>query len=164
MVERSCAVTVRRGRPADLQAIGALWDELLEFHIRLDDRYKTAPQARETFVRHVSGSVMRSPDHALFVAEAEGRIVGFLIGRVEHGGVIYADPDFGYITDACVHEDYRRLGVGRLLFDAVREWFRGRGLSNIRVSVATDNPVSRSFWMGMGFRPFMERLWYDLDD
>ncbi len=156
-------VTVRLGRATDLPAVGDLWAELIDFHITRDRRFLTARNARESFVRHLSGTILRSPDHAVFVAEVDGRIAGFLVAKVEYGGPIFLNPNFGYITDACVDEAFRRQGIGHHLFGAAKSWFRARGLTNIRVSVATENPVACSFWRDLGFRPFMERLWYDLD-
>ncbi len=163
MDSSSPAVTVRMGRQSDLEAIGGLWEQLIAFHTQLDRRFLTAKGARESFLRHISGTILRSPDHALIVAEVDGEVAGFLIAKLEYGGPIFLNPNFGYITDACVDEAHRRLGLGHRLFDAARQWFRARGMTNIRVSVATENPVACAFWRDLGFRPFMERLWYDLD-
>lgn len=162
MVNTRSAVLVRAGRIQDLPAVGDLWEELMEYHLRLDERYERGTGSREVFLRHLKATTLRSPDHRLWIAEVEGAIAGFLVGRVEYGGPVFAHPDFGYITDACVSPVYRRLGVGRRLFQDARAWFESRHLKSIRVSVSTENPVAMAFWREVGFRPFMERLWYDL--
>lgn len=156
-------IVVRAGKPADLDAVGDLWEQMLRHHIARDRRYLTAPGAREAFLRYIRTRVLRSQEHRLLFAEADGAPAGFLVARVERGGPVFLNPDFGYITDASVHEDFRRHGVGRALFEAAKAWFRVKGVTNIRVSVASENPDGLSFWRGLGFRPFMERLWYDLD-
>jgi ribosomal protein S18 acetylase RimI-like enzyme len=153
---------VRAGRLQDLPAVGDLWEELMDYHVRLDPRFKRGRSSRDAFLRYLKNTTLRSPDHFIYVAEVAGGIAGFLIGRVEYGGPVYESPDFGYVTDACVAPACRRMGIGRLLFDEARTWFRSRKLASIRVSVSTENPVAMAFWREVGFRPFMERLWYDL--
>ncbi|HEY3414535.1 MAG TPA: GNAT family N-acetyltransferase [Armatimonadota bacterium] len=162
MVNTQPAVLVRVARVQDLPAVADLWEELMDYHLRLDARYERSTGSREVFLRHLKSTAMRSPDHMLWIAESERAIAGFLAARVEYGGAVFAHPDFGYITDACVSPSYRRLGVGRRLFAEARAWFETRHLKSIRVSVSTDNPAAMAFWREVGFRPFMERLWYDL--
>lgn len=157
-------VIIRRGTAGDLPAIGDLWEQLMAFHIARDPRFATSAHARADYLRHVSHCLARSSDHAVLVAVVDGVVAGLMVARVEYGGPIFQDPNFGYVVDACVDENHRRLGLGRGLFEAAKKWFRTRGMSNIRVSVASANPLAQAFWRDMGFRPFMERLWYDLDD
>lgn len=142
--------------------MGDLWEELMDYHLRLDERFKRGDKSRDAFLRYLKNTTLRSPDHFLYVAERDGAMVGFLIGRIEYGGPIFENPDFGYITDACVAPACRRTGVGKLLFDEARAWFRKRNLPCVRVSVSTENEAAMAFWREVGFRPFMERLWYDL--
>jgi ribosomal protein S18 acetylase RimI-like enzyme len=157
------SIVVRAGRPADIATVGDLWEQMLAYHIERDRRYLTADGAREAFLHYVRVRVLRSADNKLLIAEVDKAPAGFLIARIERGGPVFLHPDFGYITDTCVDEDYRREGVGRALFEAAKSWFRAKGVTNIRVSVASENPGSMTFWRDLGFRPFMERLWYDLD-
>lgn len=154
---------MRAGKPADLDAVGDLWEQMLRHHIARDRRYLTAPGARNSFMHYVRTRVLRSREHRLLLAEVDAAPAGFLVARVERGGPIFLNPDFGYITDASVNEDYRRQGVGRALFQGAKTWFREKGITNIRVSVASENPDAMTFWRDLGFRPYMERLWYDLD-
>lgn len=158
------AVKVRRGHSGDLDAIGLLWLQLMEYHAVRDPRFRARENGLESFRELLATQVLRRRDNVLFVAEFEGRVVGFMVARVDSAGPIYEDSEFGYVSDACVDESARRLGVGRALYEASRAWFRTRGVSNVRVSVATANPLARAFWSDMGFQPFMERLWADLND
>jgi ribosomal protein S18 acetylase RimI-like enzyme len=157
------SIVVRAGKPADIAAVGDLWEQMLAYHIARDRRFLTADAAREAFLHYVRVRVLRSADNRLLIAEVDGAAAGFLIARIERGGPVFMNPDFGYITDACVQEAHRRHGVGRALFEGAKIWFRAKGMTNIRVSVAAENPAGLRFWKDVGFRPFMERLWYDLD-
>ena len=86
----------------DLPAVGDLWEELMDHHVRLDPRYERGIGSREVFLRHLKATTLRSPDHMLWIAEVDGAIAGFLASRVEYGGPVFAHPDFGYVTDACI--------------------------------------------------------------
>lgn len=156
-------ITIRRGTREDVAAVSGLFLELMAFHEDLDARFAPGRTARAAFENHLLGSILRSQSAVLFVAERDGALVGFLTARIEYAGPIYRHGDHGFISDAYVGEEHRRHGVGRRLAEAAGAWFRRRGVAHVRVSVATCNDTARTFWRDMGFRPFMERLWLDLD-
>ena len=56
------------------------------------------------------------------VVESDGRLVGFLLG------FIAPTPQIGYVHLVGIHPDYRRRGVGRLLYAAFEDDCRARGL------------------------------------
>ena len=157
------SIIVRAGRPGDIAAVGQLWEQMLNYHIARDRRFLIADGAKEAFQHYARTRVLRSADNRLLIAEADGAPIGFLIARIERGGPVFLNPDFGYITDTSVAETHRRNGAGSALFEAAKAWFRTKGVTNIRVSVASENPDGMDFWTEVGFRPFMQRLWYDLD-
>ncbi|MDM8000134.1 MAG: GNAT family N-acetyltransferase [Dehalococcoidia bacterium] len=51
-----------------------------------------------------------------FVAEVDGRIIGFIIGSM--GGPEYSLPVSGWVTTIGVDPDYQRRGVGKALLKA----------------------------------------------
>lgn len=46
---------------------------------------------------------------------------------------------------------HRRLGVGRMLMDAVREWARAHDALELRLSVTSNNDAAISFYSRLGF-------------
>ncbi len=64
----------------------------------------------------------------MITAEADGEPVGFLIGNVAN--------DVGWIRSFIVHPALRRQGIGTLLFDAVEQRLRERGITDINVGWA----------------------------
>ena len=154
---------VRHAELKDISAIEVLWQEMMDFHIKNDWRLKIRPTARESYIRYVKGTLMKSPGHFIVVAELQGKIVGYLTGRIENTEPVYVVSYFGHITDISVTESARRHGVGKALFAYAEMWFKTLGLHTIRLSVAVTNPVSRAFWQGVGFQPFFERYWYDIN-
>jgi len=80
------------------------------------------------------------------VAEAEGKIVGFLIGFFSQ-----TFPDQAYIHFAGVHPDYRRRGLARGLYGHFFEIARKRGCRAVRCVTSPVNKASIAFHLRMGF-------------
>jgi len=58
------------------------------------------------------------------VAEADGKMVGFLFG--------FAAGETGYVHLVGIHPDYRRLGVGRVMYRKFEEDCVGRGCKRMK--------------------------------
>jgi len=70
---------------------------------------------------------------------------------------------YGYVTDIVVAPEARRSGAGRVLFGALKAWFRERGISHLQLQVAHENPAAQAFWRAEGCTDYMDTLWYDLE-
>ena len=74
----------------------------------------------------------------IFVCEAEdGSIAGhaFCIHKQIVGDAVMTDVKTLYIDDICVDEDHRGSGVGRALYEYVREYAKNYGCYNITLNV-----------------------------
>jgi predicted GNAT superfamily acetyltransferase len=81
-----------------------------------------------------------------FVAESGGQIVGFLIGFLSQ---IYLDQ--AYIHFVGVHPDYRKMGVGRSLYEHFFQSVEKNGRNEIHCITAPINKTSIAFHRSMGF-------------
>lgn len=154
-------IIIRRATLEDLEAVLDLWQEMMDYHARLDRRFQPAEDGRDHFREVVQEWMVDDTWHVL-VAEVGGEVIGYVIGRVAENPPVFDMRYFGYVTDICVAADWRRMGVGRRLFLALCDWFRRRGLTVIQLNAAAFNPVSQAFWREMGFRDFLERMWMDI--
>lgn len=108
---------------------------------------------------------INEPDNrVVFIAEREGRLVGFIeVGTRPYAEGCLTSP-VGYIEAWYVHEDVRRQGIGRLLFGAAENWAREQGLSEIASDALIDNEVSIAAHKALGYTEverivcFMKRL------
>jgi ribosomal protein S18 acetylase RimI-like enzyme len=62
-----------------------------------------------------------------------------------------------------VDEHARRQGVGRALIQAVFDWARAQGFSEIEVSTDHDNTDAQAFYRQMGFESEALLLEYELN-
>jgi len=77
------------------------------------------------------------------VVEADGVLVGFLFG--------FIGPNIGYVHLVGIHPDYRRRGVGRLLYAAFEEDCRREGCLKLKAITTLGNEGSVRFHHAQGW-------------
>jgi L-phenylalanine/L-methionine N-acetyltransferase len=92
-------------------------------------------------------AIRRYPHAAVFVAEAEGRVVGRLsVARDQH-------PASAHVADLglMVARDWRRRGIGRALLLTAVEWARGAGVRKLELHVFPWNEAAIRLYEQFGF-------------
>lgn len=89
------------------------------------------------------------------VAEANGKVVGFVIGEVRDWE--FGSPPCGWVFGIDVRADMREAGVGSRLLDAIGRRFARAGVTKLRTMLARDNTLILSFFrsQGMMAAPFI---------
>jgi ribosomal protein S18 acetylase RimI-like enzyme len=145
-------VIVRRGTGRDIDAVLELWGSARSPHA-------STPDHREALEALVNGPVhprdipdvdphMRGPTGdtsraALFVAEAEGRLVGAVIAGW--------DGWRGNLYRLAVGDRHRREGIGLQLTRAAEDHLRACGARRITALVADDDGAAGAFWDAAGY-------------
>lgn len=122
--------TIREARPEDFEPILELWASI-DRHTGLADRREYL----ETF--HAF-----SPD-LLLVAEAEGQVVGTVIGGW--------DGWRANIARLSTHPRLRRKGVARALVQEIERRLQARGARRIYALVDKRSPPAIPFWEAAGY-------------
>lgn len=148
---------VRPAKSSDVERIVDLWEEMFQFHRRLDEHFTISNGGRESFTKHVEGN-LTAVDSSILVAEVGKVVVGFSFAMIAKYPPVFEMERYGLITDLAVSRDFRRRGIGERLLRDVFRWFSGKGMTRIEVHVANCNEVSRNFWRKMGFTTYMETL------
>jgi GNAT superfamily N-acetyltransferase len=84
-------------------------------------------------------------EHALVVEEHD-EMIGFLLGFITQGPV-----RTGYVHLVGIHPDYRRRGVGRLLYAAFTDACRAAGSQRMKAITTLGNEGSQSFHLALGW-------------
>ena len=92
----------------------------------------------------VAGDAQRQ----FLVAEAGGRVVGFVIGEVRDWE--FGSPPCGWVFGIDVRPDVRQRGVGARLLAAIAAAFRRAGVTKLRTMLARDNTLILSFFRSQG--------------
>ncbi|HUN21756.1 MAG TPA: GNAT family N-acetyltransferase [Anaerolineales bacterium] len=84
-----------------------------------------------------------------FVAEMDGRVVGFAALRVVES-IFYSDPQ-GEITELYVEKQYRRAGVARALLALAEQVAKARGVQEMVVLTGSFNRPARKLYQSLGY-------------
>jgi ribosomal protein S18 acetylase RimI-like enzyme len=79
------------------------------------------------------------------------------------GGELMVEHTTLYIDDICVDEAARGQGVGRALFERIRDYAREQGAYNVTLNVWTCNPGAMAFYEKLGLVPYKTGMEMILD-
>ncbi|MEO6045304.1 MAG: GNAT family N-acetyltransferase [Tepidiformaceae bacterium] len=153
------SANVRRATTTDAAALYVQWSELRRYNASIDHRVVPVPVVADDFAAGLDDVLARDTSVA-FVAEVDGKLAGFISGGVERNHPDRLPEMHATVGYLWVAESARRLGVGRQLFDAVREWAAKQdGVLHLEMTVLSADQEAAAFWRSMGFSPFIERVW-----
>ena len=144
------ALTVRPAVDADIAVVTELRLALLAEHADNPIYRRLRPDVR-TRARKLYLGQLRAADQVTLLAERRGAVVGILRCVHSVGYPILLPAAYGYVSSVYVRPEARRAGVLRALLDEAERWCRARGLGELRLHNAADNPLSNAAWDALGF-------------
>jgi len=91
-----------------------------------------------------------TPPDLSFVAEAEGKIVGFAINRSMY--LMVPLTEVCIIHAIFVHPDYQERGIGRKLVQALLYHCQTQGIGTVRALIPKDNKLVQGLFERQGFQ------------
>jgi len=86
---------------------------------------------------------------ACFVAEWEGKVVGFMISYILTAG--FGMPKSAWIATLGVDTSCMGQGIGATLAEEILKYYRAQGIENVYTSVRWDSTDLLSFFKTLGF-------------
>ena len=124
-------------------------DELdLSGIVRIDEKISGTYQP-EIWEQRVMFYTRRDPG-ASQVAEANGRVVGFMLGDCRAGEFGLEQPS-GWIERFGIDPDFRGKDLGRRMFDAICAHFKAEGATSVRTLVDSRDASLAGFLKAIGF-------------
>ena len=130
------SVTVRRMRTQDAEAV-----------LRIDEKITGRPheaQWEARIIDHVTGNPL-----GCLVAEADGKIVGFILGEIR--GWEFAIPKSGWIEIVGVDPEFQGRGVAKALIEKLNVYFQNHNVEKVRLMVNWNDGGLVSFFRAVGF-------------
>lgn len=147
-------VQARPAIPADIPVLVEFWHEralLQQTRLAADARARWMEAARKW---------LESSDAAILVGlDGEGQPVGYIACQIQPSAPGTLPEYQGFISEIAMDAHHYHQGVGRLLVDAARAWFRSREIDHFLVLVPQRSAVEQAFWRGLGAVKWMEILW-----
>lgn len=156
---------IRRAEPRDIAAVGELGAALMRTHYAFDPQRFIAPgdgnDASEGYAQFL-GSQLAEDDAAVFVAEREGKIVGYVYAGIEPLSWKELRDECGFVHDLLVTEEARGMGTGEALLDRAVAWLRDQGMPRVVLWTSTSNSGARRLFERRSFRPTMLEMTLEL--
>ena len=86
---------------------------------------------------------------ACFVAESDGKVVGFMISYILTAG--FGMPKSAWIATLGVDTSRMGQGIGATLADEILKYYKVQGIENVYTSVRWDSTDLLSFFKTLGF-------------
>ena len=104
-----------------------------------------------------SVEVLRDSSENSFVAESEGRVIGFVSCTVSPVTRV------GRIQDLAVEQGYRRKGIGARLIERSLEHFQTKKMAIAKIETLEQNEAGRRLYPRFGFRQVANQVHYMME-
>jgi GNAT superfamily N-acetyltransferase len=158
------AFAVRAYRDSDAASVRALIVELQDSLREIDPNLPPGEVMASAYLTHTFDQC-RAHEGSIFVAEAEGVVVGYgtVLARVPFEGLDSPSGDFAYLMDLVVHAPWRQRGVGGALLEATENAARAAGATELRTLVLHRNRAA-NLYRRAGMTDYSVTLVKRLDD
>jgi ribosomal protein S18 acetylase RimI-like enzyme len=133
---------IREMKIEDYEKVYALWKTIKGFGIRSVDDSK---EGIERFLKWNPGLSV--------VAEEQGEIVGAILCG--------SDGRRGCLYHVCVHQDYRRQGIGKSMVIWCMGKLKELQINKVSLIAFTQNDVGNAFWKEIGWTKREDLNYYD---
>lgn len=101
-------------------------------------------------LERIREALAREDAETVFVAESEGRLLGFCCGQLLKSicySVFYTE-----ITELYVEEALQRQGIGKGLLRYAEDWYRDRDIHDFQLFTGGENLNAQKFYKKQGYR------------
>lgn len=155
--------SIREAIKQDYEALCEIYEEVDFFHAEALPcvfRKVDGPARSRDFVFNA----IADKNSALFVAEKEGQIIGFvhILIREAQDIPILVPRRYVYIGELVVKKEFRRSGVGRSLIEKTHQWALDKGITQVELNVWEFNSGAIVFYEKLGYQTASRKMWKSL--
>ncbi|MFL5482047.1 MAG: GNAT family N-acetyltransferase [Gemmatimonadaceae bacterium] len=157
-------VTIRGATSDDVPTLGRLGALLVRLHNELDSKrfIPATPQTEENYGWFL-GTQINKQDVFVYVAEREGKVVGYTYAGMEGIDYMALRGPAGALYDIVVDPAFRGQGIGRQLLTTALSALKERGAPRVVLSTAQGNEAAQHLFESAGFRRTMIEMTRELD-
>jgi ribosomal protein S18 acetylase RimI-like enzyme len=117
------------------------------------------------FAGRTFAQTLEDSEAVVLVAEADGDVVGALLGRI---GRLPAAPvpeagRYLHVLSLAVRAEWRRVGAGRALMSAAHAWARAAGATEVELHVWEFNRAALALYETLGYETIERTMRRPLD-
>ena len=143
---------IRKATPQDIQDICRLLEQVLAVHqAGRPDLFRAHGKKYD---EKALQEMLTSVTDPIFVYDDGGHVSGYIMcqEQIQSGAALLPIKTL-YIDDLCVDEAARGKGIGRELFQYVKDYATRNGYYNVTLHVWNSNPGAMKFYESMGLKP-----------
>lgn len=144
-------ITIRTAQRADVPSVVELSGALFR-----EDSAERDPFMNQDWVAREGtdyfSSVLDAENRVIFLAEAEGMVVGYLTGYTRAPDSMHLEPS-AELESMFVRNAFRAQGAGQALANHFLEWCRARAAVRVTVTAYVQNEQALGFYRRLGFQP-----------
>ena len=140
---------IRRAEAGDIAQISAL---LYQVHgVHANARPDIFVPGRKKYSNAELADIISNDNKPVFVADENGKILGYAFCVFKTPSIPSMQPvKTLYIDDLCVDENCRGGGIGKKLFEFVKDFAKQSGCYNLTLNVWECNPCAKAFYESCG--------------
>lgn len=150
-------MTIRKASIEDIDKILPIRLEIHQYHVELDKLYEAKVDLKDKFKTQLE-LILTESSELVLVAEEEGNILGYALGKLKDPHFLFNHPRSGHIDDVGITASARNKGIGEKLVHELVNWFKSNGAERIDLKVHAGNESGITFWKKMGFTDFMHEM------
>jgi GNAT superfamily N-acetyltransferase len=117
------------------------------------------PLSFEQILENIS-AVMENKDHDAFVAVYENRVIGWI--GVAQAFQIESLP-FCEIRGLVIDDQYRNLGIGKMLVEKAKQWGKEKGNDKLRLRCNVKRTETHLFYQHLGFTETKQQKVFEIE-
>ena len=149
---------IKKATIKDVPSIIKLWKEFRKNHnkivIKKNPKFKPylikRSNAAENFKKFVQKNI-RSKNSVVYIAEVNGKLVGYSLIYIKDNIPIFKLEKIGYISDLFVKKEFRNQGISSKFKEEAITWFKKKGIKHISLAVYKNNKFAHSIYKKWGF-------------
>lgn len=143
-------VSYRLANEGDFPLLKAMYEKLNTFFYQVGYRLPHPENVGEIWLDSFRRTLGRFSN--VFVAEVEGKVVGFMLCRLKRVPAYMGGVLVGELSDMWIEAEARRMGIGDKLSRLALDWLRQQGAHSVEIQVLKDNEASWKLYERMGFK------------
>jgi RimJ/RimL family protein N-acetyltransferase len=145
-------IIIRPATKADIASIQLLEQEIIRHERTIVDALK---QDEAIHYYDIPFLVSDTENSLLLVVELDKQIIGCGFGEIRINEAYYKEKHFGYIGLMCVDEKHRGNGYSGMIINRLMEWFKQKGLKEVKLKVFPGNAGGIKSYSRLGFQDHM---------
>ena len=152
-------ISVRKATTNDYNTLCELFDEIDALHRDNLPHLFQKPSGSVREQEYYSG-LIADENVGLFVAETDGKLVGFVhaIVRYTPAFPVFVPRRYAIVEGIVVKSEFQNHGIGRILMGKIQEWAIVKGALSIELNVYEFNETAISFYERLGYQTFSRKM------